>query len=58
MLPVITMLAGTVAWAFSGTVLVEGAFGWPGAGQYALHALENPTFPRSKASCSTRRSST
>jgi len=45
LLPVITMLAGTVAWAFSGSVLVEGAFGWPGAGHYALNALEGSDFP-------------
>jgi ABC-type dipeptide/oligopeptide/nickel transport system permease component len=45
LLPVITMLAGTVAWAFSGSVLLEGAFGWPGAGHYALSALEGSDFP-------------
>jgi ABC-type dipeptide/oligopeptide/nickel transport system permease component len=45
MLPVITMFAGTVAWVFSGSVLIEGVFGWPGVGQYALHALENSDFP-------------
>jgi peptide/nickel transport system permease protein len=45
MLPVITMFAGAVAWAFSGSVLIEGVFGWPGVGQYALHALESSDFP-------------
>lgn len=45
MLPVITMFAGTVAWTFSGTVLIEGVFGWPGVGQYALNSLENSDFP-------------
>lgn len=45
LLPVITMLAGIVAWAFSGSVLVEGAFGWPGAGQYAMNALQQSDFP-------------
>jgi ABC-type dipeptide/oligopeptide/nickel transport system permease component len=45
LLPVITMFAGTVAFAFSGAVLIEGVFGWPGVGQYALHALENSDFP-------------
>jgi ABC-type dipeptide/oligopeptide/nickel transport system permease component len=44
-LPVITMFAGTFAWAFSGSVLIEGVFGWPGAGQYALNALESSDFP-------------
>jgi peptide/nickel transport system permease protein len=45
MLPVITMFAGTVAWTFSGTVLIEGVFGWPGVGQYALNALQSSDFP-------------
>jgi ABC-type dipeptide/oligopeptide/nickel transport system permease component len=45
MLPVLTMFAGTIAWALSGAVLVEGVYGWPGAGQYALNALENSDFP-------------
>jgi ABC-type dipeptide/oligopeptide/nickel transport system permease component len=45
MLPVITMFASTVAWALSGSVLIEGVYGWPGAGQYALNALENSDFP-------------
>jgi ABC-type dipeptide/oligopeptide/nickel transport system permease component len=44
-LPVMTMFAGTVAWVFSGTVLIEGVFGWPGVGQYALNSLENSDFP-------------
>ena len=47
-LPVITMFAGSVAWTFSGTVLIEGVFGWPGVGQYALNALENSDFPAIK----------
>ena len=45
MLPVLTMLAGTVGWAFSGAVLVEGVFAWPGVGQYALSALQASDFP-------------
>lgn len=45
MLPVITMLAGLVAFVLSGTVLIEGVFGWPGVGQYALNALEQSDFP-------------
>ncbi len=45
MLPVITMLAGLVAFVLSGTVLIEGVFGWPGVGQYVLNALENSDFP-------------
>jgi ABC-type dipeptide/oligopeptide/nickel transport system permease component len=45
MLPVITMLAGLVAFVLSGTVLIESVFGWPGVGQYALNALQNSDFP-------------
>jgi ABC-type dipeptide/oligopeptide/nickel transport system permease component len=45
LLPVITMFAGTVAWAFSGSVLIEGVFGWPGVGHYALNAIESADFP-------------
>jgi ABC-type dipeptide/oligopeptide/nickel transport system permease component len=45
MLPVITMSANAVAFAFSGAVLVEGVFGWPGIGQYALNAIQQSDFP-------------
>lgn len=45
LLPVVTMLAGVVGWAFSGAVLVEGVFGWPGIGQYALNAMQSSDFP-------------
>jgi peptide/nickel transport system permease protein len=45
MLPVLTMLAGAVAFVFSGSVLVEGVFGWPGVGEYAFQATEQPDFP-------------
>lgn len=45
MLPVLTMLAGAVGFAFSGSVLVEGVFAWPGMGQYALQAVQQPDFP-------------
>jgi peptide/nickel transport system permease protein len=45
MLPVITMLAGLVAFVLSGTVLIEAVFGWPGVGQYALNALQQSDFP-------------
>ena len=45
LLPVVTMLAGVVGWAFSGAVLVEGVFGWPGIGQYALSAIQASDFP-------------
>ena len=45
LLPVLTMIAGTIGWAFSGAVLVEGVFAWPGVGQYALSAMQSSDFP-------------
>jgi ABC-type dipeptide/oligopeptide/nickel transport system permease component len=45
LLPVLTMLAGVIGFAFSGAVLVEGIFAWPGVGQYALNAIEQSDFP-------------
>lgn len=45
LLPVLTMIAGTIGWAFSGAVLVEGVFAWPGVGQYALNAMQASDFP-------------
>jgi peptide/nickel transport system permease protein len=45
LLPVITMLAGAIGFAFSGAVLVEGIFAWPGIGQYALNAIQQSDFP-------------
>ncbi|MEE9095864.1 ABC transporter permease [Pseudarthrobacter phenanthrenivorans] len=44
-LPVITMIANAVAFAFAGAVLVESVFGWPGVGQYALNAIQQSDFP-------------
>ncbi|MCK9897841.1 ABC transporter permease [Frankia sp. AgB32] len=45
LLPIITMTANAVAFALSGAVLVEGVFGWPGIGQYALTAIQQSDFP-------------
>jgi ABC-type dipeptide/oligopeptide/nickel transport system permease component len=45
LLPVITMTATTIGYLFSGAVLVEAVFGWPGLGQYALTAIESSDFP-------------
>lgn len=45
LLPVLTMIAGTIGWAFSGAVLVEGVFAWPGVGQYVLNAMQSSDFP-------------
>jgi peptide/nickel transport system permease protein len=44
LLPVVTMTATTVGYLFSGAVLVEAVFGWPGVGQYALQAIQNSDF--------------
>jgi ABC-type dipeptide/oligopeptide/nickel transport system permease component len=45
LLPVITMVGNSIGFAFSGAVLVEGIFGWPGVGQYALNAIRQSDFP-------------
>lgn len=45
LLAVMTLLASAVGWIFSGSVLVEGIFGWPGVGQYALNALQASDYP-------------
>jgi peptide/nickel transport system permease protein len=45
LLPVITVLAGIIAFTFTGTILVEGIFGWPGVGNYSLQAIQNSDFP-------------
>jgi peptide/nickel transport system permease protein len=44
LLPVVTMIATTVGYLFSGAVLVEAVFGWPGVGAYALQAIQNSDF--------------
>jgi ABC-type dipeptide/oligopeptide/nickel transport system permease component len=45
LLPILTMTANAIAFAFSGAVLVEGVFAWPGIGQYALNAIRQSDFP-------------
>lgn len=45
MLPVVTLLAGIIAFTFVGSVLVEGIFGWPGIGAYSLQAIQTSDFP-------------
>ena len=45
MLPLVTILAGIVAYTFSGSILVEGIFGWPGVGNYSLQAIQTSDFP-------------
>lgn len=45
LLPVVTLLAGIIAFTFVGTVLIEGIFGWPGVGNYALQSIQDSDFP-------------
>ena len=45
MLPVVTILAGVIAFTFAGSILVEGIFGWPGVGNYSLQAIQTSDFP-------------
>lgn len=44
LLPVLTMIGSAVAFLFSGAVLVESIFNWPGMGQYALSAIRQSDF--------------
>ena len=44
LLPVITMIGAAVGFLFSGAVLVENVFNWPGMGQYALNAIRVSDF--------------
>ncbi|MDY7100600.1 MAG: ABC transporter permease [Actinomycetota bacterium] len=44
LLPVVTMIGGVVGFLFSGAILVENVFGWPGLGQYALAAITRSDF--------------
>lgn len=45
LLPVVTVLAGIIAFTFVGSILVESIFGWPGVGNYAFQAIQNSDFP-------------
>ena len=45
LLPVVTVLAGIIAFTFCGTILIEGIFGWPGIGNYALQSIQASDFP-------------
>jgi ABC-type dipeptide/oligopeptide/nickel transport system permease component len=45
LLPLVTVLAGIIAFTFCGSVLVEGVFGWPGVGNYALQSIQDSDFP-------------
>jgi ABC-type dipeptide/oligopeptide/nickel transport system permease component len=45
LLPVVTILAGIIAYTLCGSILVEGVFGWTGIGNYALQAIQTSDFP-------------
>jgi peptide/nickel transport system permease protein len=45
LLPVLTILAGIIGFTMCGSVLVEGVFGWPGVGNYALQSIQSSDFP-------------
>lgn len=44
LLSVITLIGVLAGNVFGGAVLLESIFGWPGLGQYALHAIEGSDF--------------
>ncbi|MCE0764547.1 ABC transporter permease [Pseudonocardia kujensis] len=44
LLPIVTTLGGTVGFVFSGVILLESIFAWPGMGQYALQAIQMSDF--------------
>lgn len=44
LLPVVTTLGGTVGFVFSGVILLESIFAWPGMGQYALQSINMSDF--------------
>ena len=46
----LSMTGLQVGLMFSGVLVVEQVFGWPGIGQYSRKAFRWPTFPRSRAS--------
>ncbi len=45
LLPVIAVLASRVGFVFSGAVLVETVFGWPGLGRLAVQAVDARDYP-------------
>jgi len=45
LLPVVTILAGIIAFTMCGSILVEGVFGWTGIGNYCLRAIQTSDFP-------------
>lgn len=45
LLPVVTVLAGVIGYTLSGSILVEGIFGWPGMGNFVVRAIQTSDFP-------------
>ncbi len=45
MLPMVTLLGLYVPFLFSGSVLIETIFAWPGMGQLIVRSIENQDFP-------------
>jgi peptide/nickel transport system permease protein len=45
LLPVVSILAGIIGYTLSGSILVEGVFGWPGLGNYSLQGIQTSDFP-------------
>jgi len=40
-----TVVATTFGWLFSGTIIVEQIFDWPGIGQFSYYAIVNDNYP-------------
>jgi len=40
-----TVVATTFGWLFSGTIIVEQVFGWPGIGQFSYNAIISANYP-------------
>jgi peptide/nickel transport system permease protein len=45
LLPVVTVIGGRVGMVFTGAVLVEGVFAWPGLGQLLLSSIQSRDVP-------------
>lgn len=45
MIPIITLLGFRIPMLFSGAILVETIFGWPGMGKLAIDAINNRDYP-------------
>ena len=45
LLPVVTVIGGRIGMLFTGTVLVETVFAWPGLGQLLLSSIQTRDVP-------------